>query len=181
MSESTSYPEMKPIGDILFDQQVSRYVELGYYALLEQTPDEFESSFAELKERILNTTQQADSSTFIIALPEDYITLNKQLSLSGSRAFLEPREMQDVESWDEEPHLPYALLGVNEGAEFVDMAPADAINVITESGYHGFRLIELINLSVHAPQLWVKYRGLYAVGTEHIDSMQSRTLVDLYR
>lgn len=186
MNEIDPTPEFKRDPSELFDSQVEAYIEHGYNAIVFKTQDEFRESLSQLRAVALRTYEnnkekyENTDMPLMIAIPEWYVGLNDQLGLTGSRAFLEPSEMHNTDFRVLEPLQPYVLFGVDIGEEVSDLSPETVQNQLGDER-NGLRLNELINLSLHVPAAWQKFRGLYAIATVHIDPKQQQTIVDLYR
>jgi hypothetical protein len=163
--------------EALFDHQVDCYMQLGFTALL-KTKD-----FEDLKDKLLDELENPHTTNFFsIAIPETAIPLNKQLQLAGSRAFLRAENMVHSEGREPEPVGPYLLLDVDDGEDYRGMPAEQANKGITARDRHSFKIVELVSLAIHAPQLWEPpHRGLYAAATLHPEEGQEPSTIDLYR
>lgn len=184
MSEASLPPDAR--GDaleILFSEQIDHYLERDYHHYLGQTASRFRGEFEELREAAVERARPYIDTDIplLTVIPEGLIPLNDQLRLAGSRAFLEAGKMHNAEAFDDETDRPYVLLGVNTGEKYVDLSADQALEKLKARSMNGLRLVELVNLSVHAPVLWERYRGLYAGGTRYEEIEIPPTMIDLYR
>lgn len=163
------------------NMQVDRYVDLGYGAILQQTPREFSGRFDGLREAVhaLSVTEDADMQ-LLTAVPSRLISIKDQLDVAGHRAYLKEAEMINRER-DIEPEKPYILFGVELGNDLTNQTAAEAEITIFERGRIGFRLVELVALAAQNSQVFDKRRGYYAVDTDHVLDGEEMAIVDLYR
>ncbi|HEX6290955.1 MAG TPA: DUF5701 family protein [Herpetosiphonaceae bacterium] len=149
-----------------FQQQVERLVSLGYPGLLGVTSEEFEHVLRPLEEYVpssAHTAGRAPTGTvdFVVVINARRVPVEAMLPLitrDGRQAVehlypKRPEEFVPIESLDLPDGEAYLLVGVDRGADTLNVTPDRAYQSIAARGRSPLTIAEGIALLTHVPEL----------------------------